>query len=115
MSLSVIIPTYQRIESLQRVLLALTNQSLPEDRYEVIVSIDGSTDTTEFMLSQLSVPFSLRWIVEENKGPGAARNRGAALAQYDALLFLDDDIIAEPELLASHLKHHKRNHIGYQK
>lgn len=105
--LSVIIPTYQRCESLRQVLLACGQQTLPPNQYEVIVAIDGSTDETENMLRQLHVPYPLRWTAGPNEGPGAARNRGAALAQGDVILFLDDDIILTPPALAEHLKGHE--------
>jgi glycosyltransferase involved in cell wall biosynthesis len=105
--LSVVIPTYQRCESLRQVLLACGEQTLPPDRYEVIVAIDGSTDETENMLHQLQMPCQLRWTAGPNEGPGAARNRGAVLAQGDVILFLDDDIILAPPSLAEHLKGHE--------
>ncbi len=104
--LSVVIPTYQRCESLRQALLACSKQTQPPNQYEVIVAIDGSTDETENMLRQLRMPYHLRWTAGPNKGPGAARNRGAALAQGDVILFLDDDIILTPPSLAEHLKGH---------
>ncbi|MGF1505651.1 MAG: glycosyltransferase family 2 protein, partial [Anaerolineae bacterium] len=103
-SLSVIIPTYQRRDRLRRVLDALARQDAPP--FEVIVSLDGCTDGTQDMLTTLSVPYPLRWINGPNGGPGAARHRGARLAHSDRLLFLDDDILAQPGLLAAHLDPH---------
>ena len=105
--LSVVIPTYQRCDSLRQALLACSPQSLSPERYEVIVAIDGSTDATAVMLQQLDVPYRLRWTNGPNAGPGAARNRGAALAQGKVILFLDDDIILTPAALAAHLAGHK--------
>lgn len=105
--LSVVIPTYQRCDSLRQVLLACGAQTLPPERYEVIVAIDGSTDDTVNMLRQLDVPYHLRWTNGANAGPGAARNRGAALAQGNVILFLDDDIILTAVALAEHLAGHE--------
>ena len=103
---TVVIPTYQRRDSLREVLLTLSRADFDPARFEVIVSIDGSDDGTEEMLKGVNVPYSLHWTHGPNAGPGAARNRGAALAQGDFLLFLDDDILATPPLLGQHLAAH---------
>jgi GT2 family glycosyltransferase len=105
--LSIVIPTRQRLDSLRLVLQACGEQTLSPDRYEVIVAIDGTTDGTEPMLGRLRLPYRLRWTVGPQGGPGAARNRGAALAQSEILLFLDDDILLTASLLAEHLAGHK--------
>lgn len=107
--LSVVIPTYQRRESLSQVLATLCRQSLPPDAFEVIVSVDGSQDGTEQMLAALDVPYEFRWISATHGGPGAARNRGAQDVRGRILLFLDDDILSAPQLLASHLACHRSN------
>jgi GT2 family glycosyltransferase len=51
----------------------------------------------------LSVPYRLQVSWQANAGQCAARNRGAAAAAGRVCLFLDDDVIAEPGLLAAHL------------
>lgn len=105
--LSVVIPTFQRCESLRHVLLACTRQSLPAGRFEIIVAIDGSIDETAAMLQQIHVPYPLRWTAVAHSGPGSARNAGATLARGNVLLFLDDDIIPTPRLLQEHLLAHQ--------
>jgi GT2 family glycosyltransferase len=105
--LSVVIPSHQRCASLRVVLEALAAQTLPAECFEVIVSLDGSTDGSQSMLRALAVPYRLRIVQGEQSGSGIARNRGAAAARGPVLLFLDDDIVAEPELLAEHLAAHQ--------
>jgi glycosyltransferase involved in cell wall biosynthesis len=105
--LSVVIPSYQRCERLRAALLSLAAQNVPMGQVEVIAALDGSTDGTGAMLSALGTPYRLRRADGPNRGPGAARNRGAALAEGDILLFLDDDITAAPGLLACHLGAHR--------
>lgn len=102
--LSVIIATFNRAERLRACLDALCEQSQPLIDVEVIVVVDGSTDGTCEMLRQLNTPYSLRIIEQKNRGQCAALNRGAEAAEGRYCLFLDDDIIANRQLLAEHLR-----------
>jgi peptidoglycan/xylan/chitin deacetylase (PgdA/CDA1 family)/GT2 family glycosyltransferase len=102
--LSVIIATYNRAAKLQACLLALARQTLPAADFEVIVVMDGSTDDTRSMLTRLSVPYALKVIWQANSGQCAALNRGLAEAAGPYCLFIDDDVAAEPALLAEHLR-----------
>jgi GT2 family glycosyltransferase len=58
---------------------------------EIIVVIDGSTDGTAAALAELECPFGLQPLEQDNLGLAAARNRGAAEASGDILLFLEPD------------------------
>jgi len=44
------------------------------------------------------------YLCQENAGRAAARNAGVAAADGDVILFVDDDRIADLELVAGHLK-----------
>jgi GT2 family glycosyltransferase len=110
LDLSVIIPTFNRRATLQLCLAALAMQTLPAERFEVIVIDDGSTDGTEGCCRANAYPFSsLQYLRQENQGAGAARNAGVAAARGEYLLFLNDDSIAAPNLLAEHISFHRRN------
>jgi len=102
--LSVIIPTYNRMDRLRRCLDALGQQSLPSEDFEVLVVVDGSADGTMSMLERLNPPFTLRSIWQENGGQASALNRGIADARGRFCLFIDDDIVVAPECLARHLE-----------
>jgi glycosyltransferase involved in cell wall biosynthesis len=102
-SVSVIIPTYNRKGSLLRTLDSLRQQTYPSDRLEVIIVDDGSTDGTEEIAAE-AFPFALLYFWQRNQGDAAARNFGARQSQADFLVFLDDDILAEPGYL-THLIH----------
>lgn len=106
MEISVVIPTYNRLVSLRRVLAGLGGQSLAADRFEVIVVSDGSTDGTDDHLRQARYPFRLELLSQPNAGPAAARNNGVARASGELILFLDDDVLPVPELLARHRAAH---------
>lgn len=74
---------------------------------ELIVVVDGSSDGTAAALSGIDCPFPFRIVEQANAGAATARNRGAAEASGDIILFLDDDMIAEPDLLEQHALTHR--------
>lgn len=102
---SVIIPTFQRREVVVRMVRALARQTRRD--FEVIVVVDGSTDGTAAALRQLSAAFPLTVLDHRNLGAATARNAGAAAARGELLLFLDDDMEADPTMLAEHDRAHQ--------
>jgi peptidoglycan/xylan/chitin deacetylase (PgdA/CDA1 family)/glycosyltransferase involved in cell wall biosynthesis len=102
--LSIVIPTCNRAQRLRACLDALGHQTQPISDFEVVVVDDGSTDDTAELLGSLTTPFSLRVVRQENRGYGAARNAGVEAASGTYLLFMDDDVVASPELVAEHLR-----------
>ncbi len=105
--LSVIISTYNRAEQLRACLDSLSRQIQPVSDWEVVVVVDGSTDDTSEMLSNLATPYRLQVYAQEHLGKGAALNRGVAVASGRYCLFLDDNVVAEPNLAAKHLRAHR--------
>jgi lipopolysaccharide/colanic/teichoic acid biosynthesis glycosyltransferase/GT2 family glycosyltransferase len=85
--ISVIIPAYNAEETLGACLEALESQTLPRNRYEIMVVDDGSTDGT----ADVAGSYGVRMIRQANAGPAAARNRGAYEARGELLLFTDAD------------------------
>ena len=105
---SVVIPTYNRRSSLLRTLDSFDRQTAPPSCFEVIVGVDGSTDGTVEALESLRPAYKLRWVVQQNRGPAAATNAAARLAEREVLIFLDDDQLAAPGFIAAHLDAHER-------
>lgn len=103
--ISVIIPTYNRKNSLLRTLDSLSRQTYPAECFEVLVVDDGGTDGTE-VITQRLFPFALRYLRQDNQGDAYARNHGAQKARGDILQFLDDDIIVEPDFLTAVVAQH---------
>jgi glycosyltransferase involved in cell wall biosynthesis len=97
---SVIIPTFNRKDSLLRTLEILGRQTYPAEMFEVIVVDDGGTDGTKDVKAQ-PFPFTLHYVRQTNQGAAVARNTGAHLAQGEVLVFLDDDITVVPEFVGS--------------
>jgi GT2 family glycosyltransferase len=103
---TVIIPTHNRLSMLRQVLGALADQAYPSDRMEVIVVADGCNDGTVAALTSASFPYHLRALSQPASGAAAARNRGAEHARGSILVFLDDDVIPSPGVVAAHVRLH---------
>ncbi|MEA2463515.1 MAG: hypothetical protein QOJ98_1262, partial [Acidobacteriota bacterium] len=105
MYFSVVIPTWNRLEMLLRVLDALEAQLDPPP-FEVIVINDGSTDETERVVSQRK---GITFRTQANAGPGRARNHGVSLATGRFVIFIGDDTVPEPRFLAEHARIHRES------
>jgi glycosyltransferase involved in cell wall biosynthesis len=114
--ISVIVPTFNRGESLQRLLASLGSLELPDLIHaEVIVVDNGSTDNTEEILLREKARqnrFDLRVLKEEAKGKSSALNRGIGLAQGEVLILVDDDVVVHPEWMSNHWGCHRDNEFG---
>ena len=97
---SVIIPTYNRARLLQMTVDSFLAQDYPEDRYEIIISNNNSTDeTSQIIESYIDRYRHVRWICELRQGVHYARNSAAKISRGDILYFTDDDMVADPALL----------------
>jgi len=114
---SVVIPTHNRSSILFGTLEALSHQTYPADRFEVIVVANGCTDDTLEMAGKLVMPYRLVSHEVAKAGASQARNTGAQLASSSLLIFLDDDISAAPGLVEAHVRAHGKDRkqvvIGY--
>ena len=101
--LSVVIPTFNRPDALPRTLAALARQTLDPDSYEIVIVEDAKNEA--------SVPaadnrLDMRVMRAEHPGASHARNAGWRAALHPVVLFLGDDIIPAPDLLARHAALH---------
>jgi glycosyltransferase involved in cell wall biosynthesis len=103
-ALSVLIATHNRREMLGRCLAALSAQTQDAADFEVIVADDASTDGSAEMVEALETPYRLRVLRLGKSGKPAALNAAMKAVEGGACLFLDDDIIASPGLVAAHLE-----------
>jgi GT2 family glycosyltransferase len=101
-SLSVVIPSHNRSDALALTLAGLAEQQFSEP-WEVIVVNHRCTDDTDDVVRRQNFPVPLR-LVQKRDTPGvaAARNAGAAVATGRYLLFVDNDILVEPDFAQRH-------------
>lgn len=107
-AISVEISSYNRWSVLRLVLERLAVQTLSADRFEVVVSDDGSTDGTPERIAEFAAtaPFRLELVRNDHAGPGMTHNNGILRARSDIVLMIADDILPSPRLLEAHVRMH---------
>jgi glycosyltransferase involved in cell wall biosynthesis len=113
--LSIIIPTYNRINKLTECLQACVELDYPRDRFEVIVVDDGGDMILENILKPFKQQIDIKLISQNRAGPATARNTGAVKAAGDYLIFTDDDCKPCPDwlkTLSGHFSRHPDAGIG---
>ena len=104
-TVSVVIPTYNRVHLLQRALTSVLSQTVPV--HEVIVVDDGSSvGTAEFVAHLSGQDRRVTLLRQLHGGAPSARNRGIAHATGSLVAFQDSDDEWHPEFLESLLKFH---------
>jgi len=104
--ISVVIPTYQRSRILSQSLKTLLTQDFPHRRYEIIIVSDGPDDGILNDVREMKTRCSLLVLNQAHGGQAAARNTGWQKAMGRVVLFLDDDLLCEPDLLTQHMEAH---------
>lgn len=108
MDVSIVIPTYNRKDSVLKTLEALRAVDYPHDCWEAVVMDDGSTDGTKEAICAWigATQAPVRYVWQQNSGRSRARNRGADEARGKLLIFIDNDIIVPPDFIRLHLETH---------
>lgn len=88
-AVSVVIPTYNRAETISRAIDSVLQQTW--DDFEIIIVDDGSTDQTEEIVESYSDDRVVYVQFHSNKGANAARNEGVRHASGELVSFLDSD------------------------
>jgi glycosyltransferase involved in cell wall biosynthesis len=107
--LSVIIPTYNRLDKLKKTLAAFGEQTLAKQFFEVIVVDDGSLDGTKDFMEEFvqKTELNLKYFSLEHHGAGSARNFGLERAEGEIIFFCGDDTRPEKDLLKIHYWQHE--------
>jgi GT2 family glycosyltransferase len=103
-TVSFVVPTFRRPDALATTLAAIARIEFPREQLEVIVVDDGADADTRATVERAGEQLAeVRYVSQPNRGAARARNLGAREANGDFLIFLDDDIVVEPEHIQRHL------------
>ncbi|MDD7913098.1 glycosyltransferase [Polaribacter ponticola] len=95
---SIIIPVYNRPQEIDELLASLTKQDF-STHFEVLIIEDGSTDSSEEIVSKYESQLDLKYFFKENSGAGASRNFGMQNASGNYFIILDSDVIVPEQYL----------------
>ena len=88
---SIIIPVFNRPQEIDELLHSLTE--VKYSNFEVIIVEDGSYLSSEDICNGYASKLNLKYVTQDNSGPGPARNYGASLATGEILIFFDSDCL----------------------
>ena len=97
---SVVIPSLNRPESLEKCLESFTLLEYPADAWELIVVNDGGLESFEAVTDELKNRLPLKLIDIDHAGPATARNKGFGQSRGKYIAFTDDDCRVEPDWLS---------------
>ena len=103
-SVSVIVPTYNRAQTIVRCLDSVIQQSYLPKYFEIIVVDDGSNDDTQKILRYYQHIHGIRVLQQSNQGVSNARNLGIKSAKFDWIAFLDSDDYWMPHKLHQQMR-----------
>lgn len=101
--IAVVVPTYRRMEGLERLLRALEKQTLDRARWEVVVVDNASGPGVAELIDRIAdaSPLPVRvHHIERNRGPAPARNLGWQSTTAPFVAFTDDDCVPSADWLA---------------
>lgn len=96
---SIVVPSRDRPRRLRSCLDAVSRIAFPRERFETIVVDDGGRESLDPGGWDAAARAEAQVVRQPHAGPGAARNRGAAKARGEVLVFLDDDCAPVPDWL----------------
>ena len=110
--LTVAIPTFNRGQVLIETLRHLMAQEPPPAEILVLDQTPQHKEAVQNILSAWQVEGRIRWLRLPVPSVTKAMNQGLVTANCESILFLDDDIIPEPGLVAAHLAALERDGVG---
>jgi glycosyltransferase involved in cell wall biosynthesis len=100
---SVVIPTYNRADTLPRAMDSVLNQTFQD--FELIIVDDGSTDNTKRVVAEKKEKNNRTiYLKQKNQGAAVARNTGIKKSKGKYIAFLDSDDEWAPEKLEKQLR-----------
>ncbi|MNX64489.1 putative glycosyltransferase EpsH [compost metagenome] len=96
-SLSLIVPVYNRPQEVEELLNSLSHQS--NKHFEVLIVEDGSSVPCNDVVAKYAPVLDVSYYHKPNSGPGQSRNYGAERAKGNYLVFLDSDCVIPPDYI----------------
>lgn len=96
-TVTIVIPAYNSEKTIAQTIEACLNQEYPQEKLEIIVVDDGSTNDT----AEIVRKYPVKYIFQENSGPAKARNTGWKNAQGEIICFTDADCIPPENWISS--------------
>ena len=106
-AVSAVIPTYQREQILLDTIHHLIRLEVPPAEIVIVDQTPKHEPATEGDLTQLASQGKIRWLRIAHPSIPHAMNVGLEQARFEIVLFLDDDIIPDPNLIAAHARAHE--------
>ena len=94
MKISIIIPCYNEVKTVEKLLERVFKQTSLDK--EIIVIDDGSTDGTSLVLDKIKDKIDILIINEKNFGKGYSLNKGIEKSNGDIVLIQDADLEYDP-------------------
>lgn len=105
---SVVVATYNRLDSLLWLLNDLGEQKPFNGTFDVVVVDDGSARGVEPEVMARTYSFPIRVLTRTNGGPAVARDAGIRAASGEWIVIVDDDMVIPETFLAAHMEEHER-------
>ena len=116
MKASIIIPIHNNASSLEKMINAFLNQTVPSNSYEILFINDHSVDSSQDILTKYNETENIK--VHQNSrnmGPAYTRNVGIENATGKITIFFDGDMVPCPDFIEEHLNYHdeypEREHV----
>ena len=101
--ISVVLGTFNQVETLKVVLSEYENQTIDKDKFEVIVVDSSSNDGSKEFYESYKPNYNFRYHIQDNQGKAAARNKGVEIAKGKYIIITDADMIPHKDFVSLHL------------
>lgn len=105
---SLIIPTRNRADILRLSIPRFLDQTVAQERYEIVVVDDASGDDTEAAVAESGAPNIIYRRHDTHKAAAYTRNRAIEAASGKLLVFVDDDALVRPDYIQQHMEAHEK-------
>jgi glycosyltransferase involved in cell wall biosynthesis len=89
---SFIVPVYNRPQEIKELLESFTTLQFNDD-YEIVIVEDGSSESSQEVITPFLEKLNISYFYKDNSGPGASRNFGMQQAKGDYFIILDSDCL----------------------